>query len=394
MRQGIPINPSVLKWARESAGYTIEEEVSKFPNLIKWECGELDPSYSKLEELALRYKRPVAIFFFPTPPKEKQIEKSFRALSESDAENLSPRIRFLFRKAKAFQINLQELYDNQYVTQKNKLSWLKNYSTSPISESAVKIRDELKIDIAQQKNLKNEDEALEYWRDLLAKNGIYIFKDAFNNDKISGFCIYDDIFPIIYLNNSVSKTRQIFTIFHELGHLLLNQNYLDIYNDNYWNPEKQFEHNSEWNCDLFAANFLVPDYDLNNELGTTHINDEIIKNLSIRYKVSKEVILRKLLHKNIVTKKYFFGKLKEWKDSFLKHNKNNSSGGSYYYSQFAYLGKPYSKLVFEKYYQGKINKTEAAGYLNINVTRFDKKEKKLVKTFDNMEHLFALKGAV
>ena len=381
MKQGIPINPAVLKWARESAGYAIEQEIIKFPNFQEWEDGKSYPSYSRLEELASRYKRPIAVFFFPTPPEEKQIEKAFRSLSEHDIENLSPKVRFLFRKAKAFQLNLQELCDNQYAEQQSKLSWLKKHSKDSIPEFAVKIRDELKINISQQKNLKNEDEALEYWRNLLAENGVYVFKDAFKNDKVSGFCIYDDVFPVIYLNNSVSKTRQIFTIFHELGHLLLNQDYLDLYDDKYWHPEKQQESNSEWNCDLFAANFLVPDFDLKNELGASNITEDVIKNLATIYKVSKEVVLRKLLYNSKITKKFFFDKLKEWKDDFLKYGKKDSGGGSYYNTQFAYLGKPYSELVFKKYYQGKITKVEASEYLNIKS-----------KSFSDMEHLFALKG--
>ena len=34
--------------------------------------------------------------------------------------------------------------------------------------------------------------------------------------------MYDETFPIIYVNNSSSRTRQIFTLFHELAHLLFH----------------------------------------------------------------------------------------------------------------------------------------------------------------------------
>jgi Zn-dependent peptidase ImmA (M78 family) len=56
---------------------------------------------------------------------------------------------------------------------------------------------------------------------------VSVFKDAFRVDDYSGFCLYDDEFPLIYVNNSTSKTRQIFTLFHELAHLISHTSGID-----------------------------------------------------------------------------------------------------------------------------------------------------------------------
>ena len=53
---------------------------------------------------------------------------------------------------------------------------------------------------------------LKAWRKTLLDVGIFVFKDAFRVDDYSGFSLYDDVFPIIYVNNSSAKTRQIFTL--------------------------------------------------------------------------------------------------------------------------------------------------------------------------------------
>lgn len=70
MKKGIPVNPVVLKWARETAGYQLEELLKKFSKLPQWEEGESLPSYSQLKLLAKLYHRSIPLFFFPSPPKK------------------------------------------------------------------------------------------------------------------------------------------------------------------------------------------------------------------------------------------------------------------------------------------------------------------------------------
>ena len=71
------INPDILKWARERSGYTVEAIAAflkKDASIVNgWESGERAPTYVQLETLADKYKRPVAIFFFPEPPEEPDI---------------------------------------------------------------------------------------------------------------------------------------------------------------------------------------------------------------------------------------------------------------------------------------------------------------------------------
>ena len=109
-------NPIVLKWAREQSGLKSEEVAKKLKRkkitaqtVMDWESGAAFPSYTQLEALAYKiYKRPLAVFFFPTPPDESDIKKSFRTLPES-IEGLSPRMRIILRKARSMQLNVMEL---------------------------------------------------------------------------------------------------------------------------------------------------------------------------------------------------------------------------------------------------------------------------------------------
>lgn len=377
MKQGIPINNEILIWARERAGYAIEEMIKNFPKLPEWENNTAYPTYSQLELLAQKYKVTIALFFFPTPPKELPIEKSLRAINEKDVHNLKPQVRFLFRKAKAFQIYLKELLIDEQENQRKKLNWLTEGTTKPPGSLAGFVRKTLNVPIEIQLEWKNLDQALDEWRNILADNGIYVFKDAFKDDRISGFCIYDDLFPVIYINNSMSKSRQIFTIFHELAHLIFKESYLDLFNPYYQENELP---DIEVICNAFAGNFLVPD---NNFKNTCEKFDVInnIESLAQLYKVSKEVILRKALNNELITKKLFSSKIKEWIEQAKRKKEftKAKSGGNYYLTKFQYLGDSYSLLVFTKYFQGKIDLDKASTYLDVKPKLFSKLEDKFLK---------------
>jgi len=42
---------------------------------------------------------------------------------------------------------------------------------------------------------------------------VFVFKDAFRAEDYCGFSLFDPVFPLIYVNNSMPKSRQIFTLF-------------------------------------------------------------------------------------------------------------------------------------------------------------------------------------
>lgn len=382
VKETLPINPEVLKWARETAGYVLADECKQYPKFLEWESGKTYPSYSQLKKLATRYKRPLAVFFFPEPPEEEKIEKSLRALYRDDVNLLTPTVRYLFRKATAFKIYLKEIFSEDLHVQLEKVKWLNKKVDKNIHILAYDVRKHFNISLETQIKWKDSGEALEKWRDILADNGVYVFKDAFKDENISGFCIYDDHFPIIYLNNSTTKNRQIFTLFHELAHLILHQSQLDTFDDNMKNVRKDDAWYVEHQCNLFSSNFLVPD-DGFIDLNMKSINDEKIEHFSKMYKVSRDVILKKLLSLNLISDKEYELKITSFRNDFDKNKENKkSAGGDFYKTRVAYLGTSYLSLILNSYYQGKIDLQKASRYLDIKP-----------KTFTGLEDAFLNKGA-
>src|SRR3546814_18114157 len=80
------------------------------------------------------------------------------------------------------------------------------------------VRRYLGVSLEQQCAWRDDETALKEWRAALQRVGVFVFQDAFRTDDFSGFCLYDVEFPIIYVNNSSAKTRQIFKYFHEPAH--------------------------------------------------------------------------------------------------------------------------------------------------------------------------------
>lgn len=373
MTQINPINPVILQWARTTAGLSIEDVVKKLKRkkitaetIIAWESGEQAPDYIQLERLAYElYKRPLAIFFFPQPPAEETPQQAFRTLPDSEIRRLSPRLRFLLRRAQAMQLNLYELYDGVNPAERQLIRDLPFSLDTPVQELAHAVRQFLGIELAEQFQWKSSDEAFKAWRNALENCGVFVFKDAFKEENVSGFCLHDDQFPLIYVNNSTAMTRQIFTLFHELAHLLSGTGGIDMPDEGYIRVLSGRNRQIEILCNRFAAAFLVPEADFDHRVSGMPLNETTINSLANQYSVSREVILRRLLDKQLVTSHFYEQMVEQWQNG---EPGKKGSGGDYYRTQGAYLGEHYLELAFSRLYQNKISVDQLADYLGVKVS--------------------------
>ncbi len=111
----IDVNPEIIKWARESAGWSYEEVAKKLKiskeRYQKIETGEKKLTFKQLKTLANIFKRPLSAFFLPNPPEEPTISSSFRVLPKKEVE-ISKELRFAIRKARYYQSIANELMLN------------------------------------------------------------------------------------------------------------------------------------------------------------------------------------------------------------------------------------------------------------------------------------------
>lgn len=384
MSEPIPVNPKILCWARTSLGLS-QEEVAQRMNkkaaaVDAWERGETSPTYIQLEKLAYNiYKRPIALFFFPEVPEEETIEQEFRTLPEDELPNIPPWMRYLLRKARVLQLNLAELYGGVNPAKRRILHDLDFSPSVAAANMAEQVRTYLGIELAQQQAWKNTEDALKHWRDVLEECGVFVFKDTFNPPRristdgspFSGFCLYDPDFPIIYVNNNNAKSRQIFTLFHELAHLLMHTGGIDTRQDNYIARMTGDNRRVEVLCNLFAAEFLVPSHDFEVRLAGVSIDDRAIEYWARLYCVSRETILRRLLDQGRVRQQDYEQKVQQWS---MEQTGSGGAGGNYYLTKGAYLGERYIEIVFSHYHQGRISVEQAADYLDVRTKNFSRME--------------------
>lgn len=364
------VNPDVLRWARESSGFTLQD-VAKLlkkdeSKISEWETGEASPTYVQLEKLAYElYKRPVAVFFFPEPPHEPDPAESFRTLPDFEIANFIPDTKHAIREAQAMQIALRELTRGMDLNERNLLQDIRVKPGDDIPSVAQTVRAYLQVSIDQQTKWSNPDEALKKWRDVVQDSGVFVFKRSFKQKDVSGFCLQDDVFPIVYLNNSAAKSRQIFSLFHELAHLLLRTSGVTKLNDRYVANLVGEAQEIEVFCNKFAGEFLVPSDDFEERLNATESPEDTAVRLSGYYKVSREVILRRLLDRRRILEGYYHEKVAEWLEEFEDRRKSQRPGGDYYSTQVTYLGRKYLALAFRQFYEGNVTLDELAGYLNV-----------------------------
>ena len=110
------ITPSVIQWAREKSHYSIEVASKKLgvspQKLREWEGGTSRPSMTQARKMALTYRRPLAAFYLPNPPKDFPLLKDFRTV-EGQPVQYSSALIFLMRQFQERQAWLTEYLKNQ-----------------------------------------------------------------------------------------------------------------------------------------------------------------------------------------------------------------------------------------------------------------------------------------
>jgi Zn-dependent peptidase ImmA (M78 family) len=379
--QLIQIEPKILVWARTRLNLSIQEvanSLNKDTKIVSdWEKGDELPTLSQLEKLAYQiYKLPLAVFFMSEPPEEPSLKKQFRTIPEHEFNLLPSALILKIKEGQYYQEVLKEIFNEKNPVE---LPIFRKYANkennNPIG-IANSIREELKINKSALANFGSPTETFKYYREQIEKSGIFVFQQTLKN-YCRGYSLFDDEFPIIIINSSeISDTGKSFTLFHELAHLIIKTGGLTN------NFTFQSNDQLEIYCNLLASHILVNNEDLLkiiNVYGSPrHDWDEnSLMFFANEFKVSKEVILRKLLDMGLASTHFYNSKRQEWSQTL--YPKKKDGGGEFYRNKLSKLGNYYTSIIFNNLYSGRINPYQASEYLGIKVNQLPGIEKLILK---------------
>ncbi|RLJ59415.1 Zn-dependent peptidase ImmA (M78 family) [Litoreibacter meonggei] len=358
-RTTISISTNALEWAMKRMGQSPRDLENDFPKIEEWLLGDTSPTFPQVEALAQALGLPSAVLFARSPPDLPDPTKSFRSLPMSYRRKLPRHLMKRIIAAQSYQISTQEVFgpENQRLNRKVLDAIRKGKNARHAAAAA---RSIFGVSFEEQRSWNGDaGEALAKWRTMFFEAGIFVFLDALKSNDVSGFCLYDKNFPIIVLNNSHAKSRQIFTLFHELAHIGKEVGGIDSLKVD---PDRLDEKHSgiERYCDNFAAEFLAPISELK-RLVHNRPDAKDIEEIARSLKISRLVVLRSFFSEGLVDRQDYSKLMQLW----IKSGSNSGSGGNYYNTKRAYLGNEFLSRVFQLYNSARIDNEDASRLLDV-----------------------------
>lgn len=314
-----PITASLFRWARESAGYALHETAEKLKcsdeEVESWENGKALPRLVQLREAAGLFKRPVSVFFLETPPKE-ELPRDFRTIGNAKPLGLSPKARFALRHAEAIRDVARDFIDLMEVPTEEARPLIKQ-SMHP-SKAANAIQKWLGSSISERLEIPPGDgyQAFEYWVSLLESRWVAVSQLPISTSELRGACLYDELLPILVVSTKDAINGRIFSLFHELTHLLMKQSAMSIAaSDEVLNDEKEELSDTEHFCNEVAGEFLVPKEVLAQFLKADERDIDSGKpliSIARKLNVSRLVVLRRTFEMKLMKRSVYIALLKSW----------------------------------------------------------------------------------
>lgn len=380
------VKPSVLAWARESAGLSLSEAAKRadiaVDALQAWETPsdpQASPSVPKLRKLAEAYKRPLAVLYLPEPPLTFQALKDFRRLPGGGIPAMPAEVVLEARLARERRESVLSLAEDAELAMKA-FSLSGTLQDSP-EELGGRIRDWLGISAPLPSAYKDATghKALKYWRAAIESKDVLVLQSSrFPASVASGFAIYESTLPIIVISRKeATPRRRLFSLVHEFAHLVLRASGvsdLDLDVDLARPPE---ELRVEVFCNAVAAAALMPTQAIAQHRvvrATVHgmeWTDQQLDELSRDIGASREAILRRLLTMGLTTKTYYEEVRdryrREWDEQRKKAKAGPKSDIPRNMAQEAFgdLGRRYVGLVLDQFYHQRLTLSDVAGHFGV-----------------------------
>src|SRR3989339_70684 len=348
----VELKPKFIDWACGRIGVTPGMLEGRFPHLEEWRNNQVNPTLKQLETFAKYTRTPIGFFFLPEPPIEKIPIADYRTVENEFIERPSA-----------------DLLDTIYLCQQRQ-DWYRSYLrsnheiemafvgaakiTDSVVQTAAAMRTAIGFSIEERRAMPTWTEALRRFIDIADMHGIMVMcsgvvlnnnQRKLNPAEFRGFALADKFAPLIFINGADTKAAQMFTLAHELAHIWVGETGLS-------DPQavRLPKNDIERWCNQVAAEFLAPlemvkhEYDKKDELTRQ------VKRLSHIFKVSTLVILRRIFDASGLSRDEF--QVAYNKELKILSEVKKGSGGDFYLTQGARLGKRFAKALIVSTLEG------------------------------------------
>ena len=235
------VNPVIIRWARETAGLTLEEAATKLnlyqargvsavDRLTALESGDDQPTRSLLTRMAKQYRRPLLTFYMSAPPRKGDRGQDFRTLPVDYSDADEALLDALIRDVKARQSMVRAMLEDEEDTEP--LHFVGSMRMSQgISAVLSSIQETIQLDIAEFRAEDSPSEAFTLLRSRVEAVGIFVllignlgsYHTAIDLATFRGYALADDIAPFVIINDQDARPAWSFTLLHELVHIWLGQ---------------------------------------------------------------------------------------------------------------------------------------------------------------------------
>jgi Zn-dependent peptidase ImmA (M78 family)/transcriptional regulator with XRE-family HTH domain len=370
----VSVRPSVLQWLRESAGLGVADVARRLGTseaaVQAWESGDRRPTLRTLEKLSVFLKRPLAAFLLPQRPSEPPLPTDFRSLPDKEKLPMGRTTRLAIREARRMQAvagDRTAQLGSPLTARITKISLPANPETLAETE-----RRRLGIGVHEQVRWASTHHAFSQWRRGVEQLGVLVFQLPMPVEEARGFSLTDGGLPAIVVNSSDAITARIFTLFHEYAHLLLDAAGVCL-------PHEGAEDDGriEKFCNHFSGAFLVPKAALLADGRTKQIAqsapaaDANLEELAERFKVSEQVVWRRLQVCGLISTARYQAKLHRWEHQVRASRKKPSFGLSPARRCVAQRGRLFASTVLEAKERDLITYSDVSDFLSVRVKHLD-----------------------
>lgn len=382
MATSIPalVEPSVLRWARESIDLSPVAASRKIgvpdDRVQAWESGEEQPTVAQLRKAAEVYKRSLAVFFLPVPPAGFDTLRDFRRHVGAAAGPWSQGLHEDYRRAHIQRELALELYELEDAEPPS--TWRITTLPSSDEELAAAGRQAL-LDVSPLPPPGGTGTAYEHlnaWVAALETAGVMVLAAAGGRvptSEMRAFSLYFDVLPVIVVNGADAARGRLFSLLHEYAHLILHTGGLcDTTTDaSATTPDRRLEAR----CNAIAAAILMPRPAVlaqpevrAREHARASWDYSSLAAAAAPFGVSAEAFLRRLLDLGRVDAAFYRARREEFLARYdEEEGRPQVSGGDWYRNTARDLGKGYVRLVADAHRRRVIDSYTAASYLNVKV---------------------------